>query len=242
MHALLRRLRSNQMVRCKHHPLHYKHAFGKDAEALKDVVTCDYIGDLTSIEKHIQQDCLVQRRLNSGQQQQTPAACNNVTAPTTPAPGTAPARAARTARVTATAPAAGPGNRGEAAPRAPKQGWAQNNSAGGRSPAGKQNADNGVGLQETTVDNKQAELAQVEGSEDPEKEESPQKEDLVFRCNYDFEPQGENQLQLRVGDLLQIYQSLDAGWAAGRKVDKKTREPCGDAGWFPRGYLASVAS
>jgi len=50
------------------------------------------------------------------------------------------------------------------------------------------------------------------------------------------------QISLKKGDLVQVLEVTDSGWAAGNLVNKKTMELIGDAGWFPIGYTVKAAS
>lgn len=80
VHAILRRLRSNQTVRCKHHRDHYGKSFGREAKAVESKVKCNYVGDLTSIHKHMTRDCPVQHYLDG---KQLPMAGIDASAPKT---------------------------------------------------------------------------------------------------------------------------------------------------------------
>lgn len=64
VHAILKRLASNQQVRCRHHKDLYKEPFGLSAAAVKAVVKCDYVGDLMSIQQHQESACPVQKHLD----------------------------------------------------------------------------------------------------------------------------------------------------------------------------------
>jgi len=56
------------------------------------------------------------------------------------------------------------------------------------------------------------------------------------KAMFAFEPQGEGQISLKVGDIVEILQLGDKGWAAGRVLNV-ANNAYGDAGWFPRNYL-----
>lgn len=46
-----------------------------------------------------------------------------------------------------------------------------------------------------------------------------------------------DQIALKKGDLVQVYEVTESGWAAGILKDKKTMTDIGEAGWFPIGYV-----
>merc|ERR1719161_2584795 len=78
-----------------------------------------------------------------------------------------------------------------------------------------------------------SELGQEEMSE-----EDLEKEGLhIYKCMYQFEPQGQDQLQINVGDILLIHQRTDSGWAAGHRVDMDRRIPIEPVGWFPESFV-----
>merc|ERR1712113_1173351 len=51
-----------------------------------------------------------------------------------------------------------------------------------------------------------------------------------------------DQLALTKGDLVQVYDITESGWAAGVLKDKVTMADIGEAGWFPIGYLVPQGS
>eukprot|EP00931_Biecheleriopsis_adriatica_P035300 TRINITY_DN20311_c0_g2_i1.p1 TRINITY_DN20311_c0_g2~~TRINITY_DN20311_c0_g2_i1.p1 ORF type:complete len:566 (-),score=98.18 TRINITY_DN20311_c0_g2_i1:85-1782(-) len=58
--ALLHRRWRNTQIRCIHHPDHFKHAFGKDAEWQRTLngIECRWVGDLHAYESHLKQCCV----------------------------------------------------------------------------------------------------------------------------------------------------------------------------------------
>eukprot|EP00931_Biecheleriopsis_adriatica_P035299 TRINITY_DN20311_c0_g1_i2.p1 TRINITY_DN20311_c0_g1~~TRINITY_DN20311_c0_g1_i2.p1 ORF type:complete len:542 (-),score=120.98 TRINITY_DN20311_c0_g1_i2:139-1764(-) len=64
--ALLLRRWRNLQVRCIHHPDHFQHCFGKDAELLSEKagIQCRWVGDREAYEQH-QEQCPVARALDS---------------------------------------------------------------------------------------------------------------------------------------------------------------------------------
>ena len=62
---------------------------------------------------------------------------------------------------------------------------------------------------------------------------------MRFSRRYAFAAEGNGQLTLNVGDLVEMIEVSDAGWAAGRRVDT-VGNVLSDAGWFPMTFLAYV--
>eukprot|EP00746_Dinoflagellata_sp_MGD_P086643 gnl/MRDRNA2_/MRDRNA2_34315_c0_seq1.p1 gnl/MRDRNA2_/MRDRNA2_34315_c0~~gnl/MRDRNA2_/MRDRNA2_34315_c0_seq1.p1 ORF type:complete len:712 (-),score=132.37 gnl/MRDRNA2_/MRDRNA2_34315_c0_seq1:157-2292(-) len=175
VHSILRRLRSNQQVRCVHHPDLYSESCGAKAASVKDALKCEYIGDLTTILKH-QESCPVQKHLESS-------------------PSLKADRLNEEAKPRKLAP------------------WKRDME---KQP-------------QPIVEEPQGQDQQLEAAEEEEYL-------WKYRCIFDFDPQGDNQLQIRVGDLLLVYERCKAGWAAGQILNTETQEPIGAAGWFPEGF------
>lgn len=176
-HVILRRLRSNMRVRCKHHPELYDEAFGQAAAQVQSVVKCENICDLSEILDHYDQ-CPVEKYL----QTQCSPAINGALDP--------------------------------------------------QHPIDKVNKEQDHGKNQVAIEEN------VQCSDRHQVSHKPNEQ--TYRCVYDFEPSENNQLSLRAGDLVIMYQTSDAGWAAGQKIDRQSMEPTGVAGWFPSGYCITV--
>lgn len=68
---------------------------------------------------------------------------------------------------------------------------------------------------------------------------APKKKKEIRKALYAFAAEGNGQLTLNVGDLVEMIEVSDAGWAAGRRVDT-VGNVLSDAGWFPMTFLAYV--
>eukprot|EP00397_Hematodinium_sp_SG-2012_P002193 GEMP01002199.1.p1 GENE.GEMP01002199.1~~GEMP01002199.1.p1 ORF type:complete len:767 (+),score=158.86 GEMP01002199.1:495-2795(+) len=79
---------------------------------------------------------------------------------------------------------------------------------------------------------------EVENAKEPKgaagKQHKKKKE--IRKAMHPFPAEGEGQLTLRVGDLVEMLDMSDAGWAAGRLVDTHGAA-LSDAGWFPMSFL-----
>lgn len=196
VHAIVRRFLSNQHVRCVHHPELYNEVFGKNAEAVQNVVKCEYVGDMTSILKH-QEVCDVQKHLDSLKH---PIILQDE----------------------------------KMVRHSKKLGDTQSNV-----PVEEKGTE--VSFEALhTEGNLSSPLSTI--FEEPEHEQEPEEkceEGLpLYRCMYDFDPQSKNQLCIRLGDMVLVYNVSDAGWAAGQKVDPANNQPFGPVGWFPESYTA----
>jgi len=66
---LFQRLRNNLIIRCVHHPDHYKFEFGQDAYQLQEKgITCSWSGAPTAYEEHMSHQCPVENYLMKPEQ------------------------------------------------------------------------------------------------------------------------------------------------------------------------------
>eukprot|EP00929_Paragymnodinium_shiwhaense_P055464 TRINITY_DN27788_c0_g1_i1.p1 TRINITY_DN27788_c0_g1~~TRINITY_DN27788_c0_g1_i1.p1 ORF type:complete len:804 (+),score=168.89 TRINITY_DN27788_c0_g1_i1:277-2688(+) len=63
----------------------------------------------------------------------------------------------------------------------------------------------------------------------------------VARFDYTPQEEGNGQICLKAQDLVKVFEITESGWAAGIRLDRKTREEVGKPGWFPAAYLTPEA-
>lgn len=216
--ALLARLRKNIQVRCVHHRDLFEYPFGKDAEEIARTrrVTCCWVGDLGSYEEHLSKKCEVEPLAAALGGPNGGTAADARFAAAAQAEQESEARAGTSGGAEAVhgqAAAAAGGSIQESTSASPKS---TNNSAS------QSTADASAGTAAT-----QSDTAIAEGGE-------------VRVARYDYTPKETDRAQLALAkdDLVLVYSVTESGWAAGVRIDKKTKEEVGEAGWFPAAYLS----